>query len=222
MSARTAVLFDLDGCIVDSLPSITRCWSQTLTAFGHPAVTEAEVRPLLGPPSDVIARRFAPDAAVTEIAAIVADYRALSVGATDVPAYDGIPELLAGLHDAGIALAIATSKSIEVAEPLLEHLALRELFASVQGTGIDELGTDKTTVLGRALTQLGPDVSALALVGDRAQDVHGAHAHAISAIGAAWGYAAPGELEAANADMIAAAPADVEPLIRRARAARRA
>lgn len=222
MTKPPAVLFDLDGCVVDSLPSITRCWSQILTAFGHPAVTEAEVRPLLGPPSDVIARQFAPDAPATEIAAIVAEYRTVSVGAPDVPAFAGIPELLHALHDSGIVLGVATSKAIEVAEPLLERLALRELFASVQGTGVDELGTDKTTVLARAITQLGPGVSPLALVGDRAQDMHAAHAHAIAGLGAAWGYATPGELEAADADMIAATPADVEPLIRRARDGRRA
>ena len=39
------------------------------------------------------------------------------------------------------------------------------------------------------------------MVGDRAQDVIGAHTHGMRSIGVRWGYAEPGELEAAQADV---------------------
>jgi phosphoglycolate phosphatase len=47
------------------------------------------------------------------------------------------------------------------------------------------------------------------LVGDRAQDVAGAAAHGIPCIGAGWGPAEDGELEAAGAAVVAATPSDV-------------
>jgi phosphoglycolate phosphatase len=51
------------------------------------------------------------------------------------------------------------------------------------------------------------------LVGDRAQDVRGAAAHGLPCIGAGWGPAPEGELEAAGAVVVAASPADVVPAL---------
>jgi phosphoglycolate phosphatase len=203
-----ALLFDMDGCLVDSFPSIARCWAQTLPEFGLKAPTPEQVRPHVGPPVVVVARRFAPQADEETVAAIVAAYRRRSARASDVTVFPGIPELLSVLAEQGLELAIATSKSIEVAEPQLEHLDLRRWFAFVEGTRVDELGTDKATIVGRALDRLAP-VRPMALVGDREHDVHGAHAHGIRAVGALWGYGSRHELERAGADELAQTPADV-------------
>lgn len=132
-----------------------------------------------------------------------------------MPAFEGIPELIAALAERGVVLGIATSKSIEVAEPVLEALGLRARFAVVEGTPVDELGTRKTTVVARALARLralGAPRPA-ALVGDRAQDVAGAHAHGLRALGALWGYGGRAELVAAGADALLERPADVLDLL---------
>jgi phosphoglycolate phosphatase len=107
-----------------------------------------------------------------------------------------------------VPLAIATSKSIEVAEPLLERLDLAGCFDVVEGTARDELGTDKSTIVARALAGLAP-VRAYALVGDREHDVIGAHAHGLTAIGALWGYGSREELTAAGADVLVSSPAEL-------------
>jgi phosphoglycolate phosphatase len=209
MVTRPALLFDLDGCIVDSLPSIVRCLSETLVEFGFPAPTSAQVRPYVGPPVIAAARHFAPGADETTIADIVAAYRRRSARAQDVEAFPGMVDLIAALAERDIVLGIATSKSIEVAEPLLHRLELDGVFAVVEGTRIDELGTDKATIVGRALTRLAPARPA-ALVGDRGHDVRGAHAHGLSAIGALWGYGSESELLAAGADVLVETPAELE------------
>jgi len=49
----------------------------------------------------------------------------------------------------------------------------------------------------------------MVMVGDRSHDIHAAHANRVKAIGVAWGYGAPGELAAAGADKIIAAPGDL-------------
>jgi phosphoglycolate phosphatase len=204
-----SLLFDLDGCIVDSLPSIIRCWTETLPAFGL-AVPPAEViRAHVGPPVHEGARAFAPHSDEETIASIVAAYRARSAQATDIEPYPGMPELLASLEESGWVLAVATSKSIEVAAPLLDHLGLTPRFAVIEGTRVDEVGTDKATVVGRVLARLAP-LAPTALVGDRRHDVHGAHEHGLKAVGVLWGYGSEEELAAAGADALVASPADLE------------
>jgi phosphoglycolate phosphatase len=214
LTLTAALLFDLDGCLVDSLPSIRRCWERTLPEFGAPPPGEVEMRHLVGPPVNQVARHLLPDADEALIAAVVARYRRCSAAsAAEVPAFPGVPELLDGLRERGIVLGLATSKSIEVAEPTLEALGLRGHFAVVEGTRLDELGTDKATVVGRALAGLAPDVP-IGLVGDRRHDIEGAHAHGIAGFGALWGYGGRAELEAADADALLAQPADVTALVK--------
>jgi phosphoglycolate phosphatase len=165
---------------------------------------------------DEVARTLVPDAPPARIAEIVAAYRRCSVAAAaEVPAFPGIPELISALAERGVAMGIATSKSIEVAEPVLEALGLRGGFAVVEGTRVDELGTAKATVVARALAgmeALGAP-RATALVGDRAHDVAGAHAHGLRAFGVLWGYGGREELEVSGADALLERPADLLDLI---------
>jgi phosphoglycolate phosphatase len=176
----------------------------------------AEIRRLAGPPVDEVARALVPDAPPARIAEIVAAYRRCSLAAAgEVPAFPGVPELVGELTDRGIAMGIATSKSIEVAEPVLEALGLRSHFAVVEGTRVDELGTAKETVVARALAGLEAlgAPRATALVGDRAHDVAGAHAHGLRAFGVLWGYGGREELQAAGADELLERPAELLDLL---------
>jgi phosphoglycolate phosphatase len=208
-----ALLFDLDGCLVDSLPSIRRCWERTLVQFGALPPTDEVVRHLAGPPVDEVARRLLPAAAPDRIAEVVAAYRRCSVAsAGEVPAYPGVAEMITTLRARGVRLGIATSKAIEVAEPVLVALGLRARFDVVRGTPVDEPGTDKATVVARALQALAPDVP-VGLVGDRSHDIVGAHAHGLRGFGALWGYGGRVELEQAGADVLLHTPADVLELV---------
>jgi phosphoglycolate phosphatase len=176
----------------------------------------AEIRRLAGPPVDEVARALVPDAPPDRIAEIVAAYRLCSLAAAaQVPAFPGVPELVDELADRGVAMGIATSKSIEVAEPVLEALGLRSRFAVVEGTRVDELGAAKETVVARALAGLQAlgVPRATALVGDRAHDVIGAHAHGLRAFGVLWGYGGREELEASGADALIERPADLLELL---------
>jgi phosphoglycolate phosphatase len=211
--SATALLFDLDGCLVDSLPCIRRCWERTLPRFGAPPPAPEIVRGLAGPPVDEVARRLLPDASPEQIAEVVAAYRLCSVhSAGEVPAFPGVMEMIRGLRERDVRLGIATSKSIEVAEPVLDALGLRASFDVVEGTRADELGADKATVVQRALIGLAPDLP-LGLVGDRSHDIVGAHAHGLRGFGAVWGYGGAAELERAGADVLLATPADVLSLV---------
>jgi phosphoglycolate phosphatase len=125
-----------------------------------------------------------------------------------VTVHDGIPELLAALGREGATLAVATSKPEPFAVRVLEHAGLLPAFASVHGATMDGSVRHKDQVVAAALAAH-PGGRDPVLVGDRSHDVLGAAAHGLPCIGAGWGPAEDGELEAAGAAAIAATPADV-------------
>ena len=209
------VLFDLDGTLVDSAPGIHASVRAALAGFGLPEPTPAQLRAMVGPPlQDGFALGFGLFGADVDRA--VAAYRAYySAGAMlEAPPYPGVAELLARLRSGGATLAVATSKPEPFAVAILEHVGLLEQFASVHGATLDGAVRHKDQVVAAALARH-PDGRAPVLVGDRAQDVLGAAAHGLPCIGAGWGPAEDGELEAAGAVIIAATPADVVVALRK-------
>jgi len=203
------VLFDLDGTLVDSAPGIHASVRAAVASFGLPEPTPAQLRAMVGPPlQEGFAAGFG--LAGADVDRAVTAYRVhYSAGAMfEAPPYPGIPELLARLRTDGVTLAVATSKPEAFAVAILEHVGLLGQFASVHGATLDGAVRHKDQVVGAALARH-PSGREPVLVGDRAQDVLGAAAHGLPCIGAGWGPAEDGELEAAGAALIAATPADV-------------
>jgi phosphoglycolate phosphatase len=203
------VLFDLDGTLVDSAPGIAASVRAAVASLGLPAPSTAQLRAMVGPPlQDGFAVVFGLSGADVDRA--VTAYRAhYTAGAMlEAPVYPGIPELLARLRAAGATLAVATSKPQQFAVRILGHVGLHRQFASVHGATLDGAVRHKDEVVAAALARH-PDARSPVLIGDRAQDVLGAAAHGLPCIGAGWGPADDGELEAAGAAEVAATPADV-------------
>ncbi|HEY0403026.1 MAG TPA: HAD family hydrolase, partial [Blastococcus sp.] len=177
--------------------------------LGLPQPTPAQLNLMVGPPlQDGFAVTFG--LAGADVGRAVAAYRAHYTGGAmfDAPPYPGIPDLLAALRADGATLAVATSKPEPFAVRILEHVGLLGHFASVHGATLDGAVRHKDQVVAAALAAH-PDGIDPVLVGDRAQDVLGAAAHGLPCIGAGWGPAPEGELEAAGAAVVAATPADV-------------
>ena len=206
-----AVLFDMDGTLVDSQPGIVAAMNATMRALGEPERDETDLRARIGPPlpetfSDLLGRP------ADELDDIVAGYRERYRGTMreGTFVYPGIPELLGELAAAGHPLAVATSKAQPLAVELLDHLGLGPRFAAVRGP-VPPSHEDKAGTIARALEALGTQTAVL--VGDRHHDVTGARAHGLSTIGAAWGYGGEDELWAAGARAIARRPDEVPGLL---------
>ena len=120
------------------------------------------------------------------IAAYRADYttRGWSMNAL----FDGIPQLLSDLKDAGVRLAVATSKAEPSARRILAHFGLDGYFEVIAGASVDGTRADKADVLAHALAQLVPLPDRVIMVGDRHHDVMGAAAHGIDTVVVGWGY----------------------------------
>jgi phosphoglycolate phosphatase len=152
---------------------------------------------MLGPPfTKSLPRYVAPELVDPVIATYRGYYR--EGGMFDAAVYDGIPELLNMLRDAGVTLAVATSKIEAFARPILQKLGLADYFVTIGGDDFQASRDSKALVVGEVLTRLGsPDPTSVLMVGDRIHDVDGSAQHGIACIGAGWGYGSPAELAGA-------------------------
>jgi phosphoglycolate phosphatase len=204
---RTAVIFDLDGCLVDSRAVFLSCVAYAFDKLGLPQRTPAELLPYLGPPFHYAFSELLdvpPDAPL--VAAVIAGYRERYATAmlTETTVEPGIPTALEALSREH-RLAVATSKPKAFADPLLVAMGLGEHFEVVAGPLVDAQPENKEQTLGRALDELGAPASAV-MVGDRLFDVRAAHAHGIPCIGVTWGIGTSEELTEAGADALVASP----------------
>lgn len=219
MTTRQAVLLDLDGTLTDAAPGIVNCLRYALDAMGVGHPDDATIRTFLGPPLAVTFREhFAMSEADVEVA--IARYRERyhDVGLFENEVYDRIPELLTSLGDAGLTLAVATSKPTYSATRILEHFGLAQHFAFIGGSDLEGTRHDKAAVIAHTLTELAvlglpvtPD--AVVMVGDREHDVRGARMHDIDTVGVLWGYGDADELISAGAVALAESPVELLQLL---------
>jgi phosphoglycolate phosphatase len=209
-AAAPAVLLDLDGTLVDSRAAIVAGVNATLAARGEPERAAAELIPFIGPPLHVtfgtLLGRDPDDPALDEV---VSDYRTRygDLMLDHTPIFDGIPEALDALADAGCVLAVATSKARPLAQRLLDGLGLAGRFAAILGP-VPPARDDKTATVGQALEALGGPASAV-MVGDRLHDVEGARAHGLPCVGVLWGIGDADELTGAGAAALCATPSEL-------------
>lgn len=206
-----ALLFDLDGVLIDSRIAITDCINHALAEHGLPRRPPEALRRYIGPP---LATAFveltgeAPDSAL--IASCVAAYRSRYATASlrDTTVIPGVAEVVASLAR-HVRLAVATTKPAAFAEPLLQKLGLRHFFIAVAGPDVTVVeGEDKAQTIAKALAALENPERAV-MVGDRSFDILGARARSLRSIGVTWGIGDREELEAAGADAVIDAPAEL-------------
>jgi len=218
----THVLLDLDGTLTDSAPGIVASLRTGFANAGFAVPSDDVLRSFVGPPLGASMGRVGLTGA--DAAAAIAAYREdfEANGMFDNSVIPGVPEALAELRAAGLTLLVATAKPENYALQIVEHFGLEGYLdgglAGVHGADPEAVGevAGKEVVVERALAHavaLGADAGQLVMVGDREHDVHAAAHHGVPTIGVTWGYAEPGELEAAGAAAIATTPAELRKLL---------
>ncbi|MDH6235491.1 HAD hydrolase-like protein [Cryobacterium sp. CG_9.6] len=193
----SAILFDLDGTITDSAPAITSSLARTFALLGRPVPSDHDLLEYVGPPLISAFQDYA-GMSPEEAAAAVLVYRSEYHGAAalDTAVYPGIAGLLERISEAGIPLALATSKPEQQAIDILTHFDLNRFFTVTVGASTDGSRITKADIVAEALRRLGEtgaDVTTAVLVGDRSHDVVGAAANNVPAILVEWGYGSPAE-----------------------------
>jgi len=196
-SPYTALLFDLDGTIVDSAPGITSTLAATFEQMGLPVPSPAELVAYVGPPILDSFRDLAHfDAETSERALSIYRLLYLEKGVYDATVYPGVEDVLRAVHESELPMSLATSKPERPAKLVLDHYDLTRYFDELTGASEDEVRSKKADVIAEALRRLradGADLSRTIMIGDRIHDIEGAAANGIPTIYVTWGYGAPAE-----------------------------
>ena len=173
MLKYNAILFDVDGTLIDSAPGILHTLEEVFHTMGVDT-TNVNLRRYLGPPlRKSFGEHFSDKAKIEEAAE---RYRASyhEKGSHECAVFPGVPEMLRRLKEAGLVLCTATSKPTRVVTPILEEQGLAEYFDFIGGASMDESRDTKTAVVRYVLAQPMMQGKRMLMVGDRNDDMRGA------------------------------------------------
>lgn len=202
LRALEAVLFDLDGTVVDTIPHILASFRHaTAEVLGAPLSDEVLLEHV-GVPLARQMRFFTDDETTAE--RLLAAYRAFNHATHDEMArlYPNTRTALEALAATGLPLGIVTSKSAHMANRALELFDLKAYFGAVVTCDDTERHKPDPLPVLVAADMLGVDAGASAYVGDSPADVAAALGAGALAIAATWGVTGRERLEEAGADLV--------------------
>lgn len=207
-----AVLFDLDGTLLDSAPDLLAAANALLAERGRDALTMEQLRPVVSKGSRAMLGVAFPElpAAARDalIPGFLRHYEAL-IGRHSQP-FDGIAALLQRLEDAGCVWGIVTNKPEYLARLILPQLGWERRCAVLIGG--DTLPERKPHPLPLQVAAQRIDVppAQIAYVGDDERDILAARAAGMASVAALWGYRLDDDDPLAwRADAMVSAPADL-------------
>lgn len=215
-----AVIFDLDGTLVDSVPDISLALNHALTGMKLPSVSEDQVRLWIGNGSRKLMERCLQadnmqvhnqldiDGLNVSGISIIDEFHKSFLTSykqflcTNSKLYPGVLELLGKLKQQNIPMGLVTNKPIEFVPKLLSLLNIDDYFESVIGG--DSLAEKKPSSMPLIYTaaQLGIDVKDCLMVGDSSSDVLSAQAASMPCVLLRQGYNQGQDLAALKPDWL--------------------
>ena len=209
------ILFDLDGVISDNSDGITNGVKEVLKHYGREVPPKSELLKFIGPPlHDAFMEYLGLSAEQsTEGVKVYREYYR-SCGIFENVMYDGVPEMLSSLCDAGYKLYLATSKPEEFARRICARFEIDRYFTYIGGATFDGSRDKKADVIRYVMDEYNIVSSEAIMIGDRHHDVLGAAECNVSCIGVLYGFGSKKELEDAGASHIVASPAEITAIIK--------
>lgn len=183
-----AVLFDLDGTLLDSVELILASWHHTLAAHGLAPMRDETILAAMGTPLEAGFRQWVSDPA--EIARMVTTYRTHNLAHHDamVRAYPGVTEVVLALRERGARLAVVTSKRREGTLRGLRVLGLEHAFDTLVCADDVTQAKPHPEPVHRALESLGGvEPSRAVFVGDSTHDMRSGRAAGVHTAAVLWG-----------------------------------
>lgn len=189
-----AVVFDLDGTVVDSVGDITSSINSLLVARGLSPFQEGSIRKFIGDGLDVLVERAFHARGIVfgveELRAIVESYEVIyGARLTETTrAYAGVVSVLSELKAYGAAIGICTNKVEDKAVGVVEGLGLDRYVDVIVGARSGRPAKPSPIPLFDTLGYLGINTEDAIMVGDSIVDVQCARAAGVAVIGVSFGY----------------------------------
>ena len=205
-----AVLFDLDGTLIDSAPDLAGAANDMRVAQGLPALPLAHFRPMVGSGArGMVARAFDVSPLDARFARLrdefLQRYEARMTDSTQV--FPQMRPVLDELDRLGLAWGIVTNKARRFSEPLIHALGLSQRTHVLVCGDTTPHSKPHPAPLLEAARSIGVDASACVYIGDDLRDVQAGRAAGMVTVAVAWGYLGLGDaIEAWGADHIIESP----------------
>ena len=199
---RPALLFDLDGTLIDSIELIMSSMHHAFDGYAARVPTDDEWRALIGRPLIDSFREFVPDDA--DVQALIARYREYQLAHHDrlVRPYEGVVGAIRAFAAAGHPMALVTSKADWLAERALRHVGLDADIPVVVGCDSCTRHKPHPEPVERALALLRSTPRDAIFVGDSPHDIEAGRAAGVYTIGVTWGAFSRDEMADAGADLV--------------------
>ena len=211
MNKYKAVIFDLDGTLLDTLDDLADAVNHTLGEFNYPQRTKADIRRFLGNGIERLAKQVLPEN-VTEnefrhVFGVFKEYYTAHCQ-IKTKAYSGIAELLHSLKAKCYKLAIVSNKNAEAVEALNQTYFAKEVDVAIgQKAGIRKKPAPDTVLM--ALQALSVDKAEAVYVGDSEVDKATADNTGMDVILVTWGFRDKAELEQLQPNYLVNKPQEI-------------
>jgi HAD superfamily hydrolase (TIGR01549 family) len=196
MSASVYIIFDFDGTLADTFASGAALLNNYAEKFGYNKIDFENNR-------NLSARELIKLSGVRfwKIPHLIRFFRKKSAeNASQIKAFEGMPELLKKFFDAGFSLGIITTNTSETVTVFLKKYGLEKYFSYIE-TDVPLFG--KKRAVKRAKRRL---KSEILYVGDEQRDIEAAKAAGVNIVSVVWGFNSAEVLEKFNAGKVAFSP----------------
>ena len=194
-----AVIFDLDGTLLDSEKTILRSFNTALEEFGFTPFEMHELHSMIGMDlRQILARKGADKPAIAERYTQIQ----LDTFMDDMALYNGVPELLTNLRESGYVLGTATMRRGRIAREVLKGLGLDHHFEAIVGADNTTEPKPSGAHILTTCDVLNVKPDNVIMVGDSKYDILSAKEAGCLAIGVSWCMGTIKEMEYAGADHI--------------------
>lgn len=212
-----AVVFDLDGTLLDTIEDLADSMNIVLQNFGWPIHSTDAYKLFVGDGMEQLVRRALPSTNCDEttVAKILSGMRAeYSVRQTiKTRPYQGIKEMLDGLVERGIKINILSNKPDDFTKQLVSALLSVWSFDVVQGVKSDGIRKPNPAGAIDISKKLNIAPEQFLYLGDTGTDMQTACAAGMSPIGVLWGFRSADELKANGAKKLINNPLDLLELV---------
>ena len=212
-----AVLFDLDGTLLNTLDDIADSANFTLEQFGYPTHPIDAYRYFVGNGVDNLIKVILPEEARTPETLLsfknsyLERYGAHSMDTTRP--YGGVPEMVAELKNMSLKLAVASNKPDASSKSTISRTFAEGIFDIVAGGRGDMPLKPDPAIVHYILGEFGIPPAEALFVGDTSVDLETAKNAGCPSVGVLWGFR-PEEASNAGADFVTAHPSELTELIR--------